>query len=150
MMTQRSLGSVALAVALATFALPATPVLADGAASTRNILGGAALVGGALLIINHNKQVHAREAQAAQEQAATAEAANNAQAAYASEHQAYLHEAALVGAYKKETAFQHSEIVRLRNQVAETNSAGRAQATVAGPASQPVRVAATSYGWGTL
>lgn len=148
MTIQRSLGSLALAVALAAVAVPASPVLADGAASTRNIIGGAAVVGGALLIINHNKQVHAREADMAAQQAASAEAANNAQAAYASERQAYQHEAALVSAYKRESTLQHNEIVRLRNQVAAAHAP--APATVSGPAGQPVRVATTSYGWGTL
>ncbi len=62
MMLKRSLASLALAATMAVTIVPAAPALADGAASTRNIIGGAAVVGGTLLIINHNKQVHAREA----------------------------------------------------------------------------------------
>ena len=83
-------------------AMPSAPALADGAASTRNIIGGAALVGGALLIINHNRKVHQKYAEYDRRQAYTQAQANNAEAAYASERQAYNHEAALVAGSRVE------------------------------------------------
>jgi hypothetical protein len=146
MNVKRTLASMALAGTLAVTALPAAPALADGAASTRNIIGGAAVIGGTLLIINHNKQVHAKEDQMAQAQAAADESADNAQAAYAAERRAYLAQVAINGEYKHEVAVQHSMIVQMRNQLA---SAQRSGYVAAAPA-QPARVATTSYGWGTL
>jgi hypothetical protein len=143
-MTKRSLASLVLAAGLATTVLPAAPALADGAASTRNILiGGAAAAAGTLIIINHNKQVHARESAMAQQQAASDEAAQNAQAAYAAERRAYLNEVALNAEYKREVAIQHNLIVGMRAQLGQTQPSGQ----------QPVRVAAArsvSYGWGAL
>ena len=85
---KRTLASIALAGTVALTAIPSAPALADGAASTRNIIGGAAVIGGTLLIINHNKQVHAKEDQMASAQAQSEESANNAQAAYESERRA--------------------------------------------------------------
>ena len=59
-MTKRRLACFTFAAALAATALPSAPALADGAASTRNILlGGAAAT---LLIINHNRKVHQKYA----------------------------------------------------------------------------------------
>jgi hypothetical protein len=156
-MIKRSLASLVLAASIGTFAVPA-PALADGAASTRNIIGGAALVGGALLIINHNKKVHEKYAEDARNQAAAESAANNAQAAYQAEHSAYVHEAALVSEYKHETSLQHNEIVRLRHQLAsarppqapQSQSYAPAAAPAAANGPQAVRVASVSYGWGSL
>jgi hypothetical protein len=152
MTTKRSLASFALAAALATIAVPATPVLADGAASTRNIIGGAALVGGALLVINHNKKVHEKYAEDARNQAAAEAAANDAQAAYTHERRAYLSEVALVNEYKHESTIQHNEIVRLRQQLAAAKPAFAAPSAAMVPAqpARPVRVASVSYGWGSL
>ncbi len=162
-MTKRRLACLSLAATLAVTALPAAPALADGAASTRNIIiGGAAA---ALLIINHNKKVHEKYAEYDRRQATTQAAANNAEAAYESERQAYGHEAALVSSYRHEVAVQHQEVLRLRHQIAMTR--GRAPAAnvasapqpvfhplVAGARStgseQPARVANVSYGWGAL
>jgi hypothetical protein len=141
---KRTFGSLALAGTIALTAIPAAPALADGAASTRNIIGGAALVGGTLLIINHNKKVHQKEDEMASAQAQADENANNAQAAYAAERRAYLAQVALNGEYKHEVAVQHKMIVQLRGQVASATRAGNKA-----PA-QPVRVATTSYGWGDL
>jgi hypothetical protein len=143
---KRTLGSLALAGAVALTAVPAAPALADGAASTRNIIGGAAVAAGTLLIINHNKKVHAKEDEMATAQAQAEESAHNSQAAYAAERKAYLSQVAINGEYKHEVAVQHQMIVQLRSQVA---SAQKARRTAAGPA-QPVRVATTSYGWGNL
>lgn len=146
MNVKRTLASIALAGTMALTVLPARPALADGAASTRNIIGGAALIGGTLLIINHNKKVHEKEDQMASAQAAAEESADNAQAAYAAERRAYLAQVALNGEYKHEVALQHKLIVQMRGQLA---SARRSDTVAAGPA-QPARVATTSYGWGTL
>jgi hypothetical protein len=137
---KRTLASIALAGMVG---FTAAPVLADGAASTRNIIGGAALVGGTLLIINHNKKVHQKEDEMASAQAQAEENANNAQAAYQSERKAYLAQVALNGEYQHEVAVQHQMIVQMRTQLASAQKAGGAPA-------QPVRVATTSYGWGQL
>ncbi|MEA2720804.1 MAG: hypothetical protein QOJ39_2668 [Candidatus Eremiobacteraeota bacterium] len=162
-MPKRRLASFSLAATLALTALPAAPALADGAASTRNILiGGAAA---ALLIINHNKKVHEKYAEKDRRQAETQAEANNAEAAYASERQAYLHEAALVSSYKHEVAVQHQEVLRLRHQVAMAQ--GRAPARHVAARTQPAfhplvaaarttgsaaarQVSNVSYGWGAL
>jgi hypothetical protein len=144
---KRTLASAALAGTLALTAIPVAPALADGAASTRNIIGGAALVGGTLLIINHNKKVHQKEDEMASAQAQAEESANNAQAAYEAERRAYQAQVAINGEYKHEVAVQHSMIVQMREQLA---SAQRAGYVASAPAQQPQRVATTSYGWGTL
>ena len=98
--------------------MTAAPALADGAASTRNIIGGAAVIGGTLLIINHNKKVHQKEDEMAQAQAQAEESANNWQAAYASERKAYYSQVALNSEYRHEVAIQHSMIVQMRGQLA--------------------------------
>lgn len=139
---KRTLASIALAGTVALTAIPAAPALADGAASTRNIIGGAALVGGTLLIINHNKKVHQKEDQMASAQASAEASANNSQAAYQSERKAYLAQVALNAEYKHEVAVQHTMIVQMRRQLASQNG-GSAPGT-------PTRVATTSYGWGNL
>jgi len=161
-MTKGRLACLTLAASLAATALPAAPALADGAASTRNIiLGGAAA---ALLIINHNRKVHQKYAEYDRRQAQTQAEANNAESAYESERSAYAHEAALVANYQHEVAVQHEEVLRLRHQLAMTRSSQQhvaaqpqpafhplvagARATTKAPA--PVRVASTSYGWGTF
>jgi galactokinase len=154
-MTKRRLACLSLCTALAVSAVPAAPALADGAASTRNIIiGGAAA---ALLIINHNRKVHQKYAEYDRRQAQTQEAANNAEAAYQSEHSAYLHEAAMVSSYKHEVAIQHQEVLRLRHQLAMEKQRSVAQSQpafhplVAGArVSEPARLANVSYGWGTL
>lgn len=149
-MKKRSLASLALAVGLTMTALPAAPALADGAASTRNIIiGGAAA---ALLIINHNKKVHQKYDEYARRQASAEASANDAQAAYATEKRLYENQVALNGQYKREVAIQHNEIVKLRNQVAyeKKHAFAQPQAVVPAPQPQPVRVASVSYGWGAL
>lgn len=138
---KRTLASLALAGTVGLTALPATPALADGAASTRNIIGGAAVAAGTLLIINHNKQVHAKENQMATAQAQAEESANNSQAAYQAERRAYLSQVAINREYKHEVAVQHQMIVQMRAQLARTAPTQNAQ---------PTRVATTSYGWGGL
>jgi hypothetical protein len=170
-MTKRRLACLSFAAALAATALPAAPALADGAASTRNIiLGGAAA---ALLIINHNKKVHEKYAEYDRRQASTQAEANNAEAAYESERQAYAHEAALVSSYQHEVAVQHQEVLRLRHQIAMSQRARTQNVAQARPAfhplvagarttnavattgsanAAPTRIASASntYGWGTF
>jgi hypothetical protein len=160
-MTKRRLACLSLCAALAVTAAPAAPALADGAASTRNIIFGGAAIAGTLLIINHNKKVHEKYAEYDRRQAQTQAAANNAEAAYESERSAYAHEAALVSSYKHEVAIQHDEVVRLRHQIAMTERA-RANVAQTQPAFHPLvagaqasepaptRLANVSYGWGTL
>jgi len=163
-MTKRRLASFTLAAALAATAVPAAPALADGAASTRNIIiGGAAAT---LLIINHNRKVHQKYAEYDRAVARQQARASNAEAAYESERQAYAHEAALVAGYQHEVAVQHQEVLRLRHQLAMSRrtpqhvAAAQPQARPAFhplvasarnvPERAPTRVATTSYGWGTL
>ena len=146
-MTKRRLACFAFAATLAATALPVAPALADGAASTRNILlGGAAAT---LLIINHNRKVHQKYAEYDRRQAETQAQANNAQAAYESERSAYAHEAALVAGYKHEVAVQHQQVLALRHQLAVSHRTPAGfHPLVAGArtssAGQP------SLGWGTL
>ena len=140
------------ALALGTVFLAPKPVYADGAASTRNIIFGAAAIGGALLIINHNKKVHEKYAEYDRRQAALSAENANMQAAYASERSAYNHEAALVSEYKREVAYQHNVIAQMRRQMGVAHSVGFAQPT---QASAVVRSAheqpqVVSYGWGSF
>ena len=151
--------AVAAALALGTVFLAPKPVYADGAASTRNIIFGAAAVGGALLIINHNKKVHEKYAEYDRRQAALSAENANMQAAYSSERSAYNHEAALVSEYKREVAYQHQvvqsqqkQISQLKRQMGVSHSVGFAQPT---QASAVVRSAheqpqVVSYGWGSF
>jgi hypothetical protein len=163
-MTKRHLACLALAASMGITVMPSAPALADGAASTRNIIGGAAIVGGALLIINHNRKVHQKYAEYDRRQAYTQAQANNAEAAYASERQAYGHEAALVAGYKREVAIQHQEVLRLRHEVAMSrrnnvhvaSAPGATGPLVAGarvertPSGTRIASNAPSYGWGSL
>jgi hypothetical protein len=144
-MTKRRLACFAFAAALAATALPSASALADGAASTRNILlGGAAAT---LLIINHNRKVHQKYAEYDRRQAETQSQANNAEAAYESERSAYAHEAALVAGYKHEVAVQHQEVLALRHQIAVSRrpaQPGLIASTQSSRSGQP------SLGWGAL
>jgi len=143
--------TVAGVLALAAAFYAPRPVLADGAASTRNIIFGAAAVGGALVIINHNKQVHQRYADDAARQAQLQAQSSDAQAAYLSQKRAYDEEVALVEQYKREVAYQHQVVVSQDRQLAALRSIHSSAfvqpaARTAGAASnQPTVV---SYGWG--
>ncbi|HXM17953.1 MAG TPA: hypothetical protein VN934_03985 [Candidatus Tumulicola sp.] len=148
------------ALTLAAFALTLAPTpqaLADGAASTRNILIGTAAA--TLIIINHNKKVHQRYAEDAQKQAALAEQANNAKAAAAQYKTAYEHEAVVASNLKREVALQQTQINQLNAQVASLNPSGNFvsanSASTATTSKQPVsaksvQVAMVSYGWGSF
>jgi hypothetical protein len=167
-MTKRRLASLSLAATLALTTLPAAPALADGAASTRNIILGGAAAAATLLIINHNRKVHQKYAEYDRQQAQTQAEASNAEAAYASERSAYTHEAALVAGYQHEVAVQHQEVLRLRHQLALSQSGPGGTQRVATGLTQtsfhplvagarqsgsdrgPTRVANVSYGWGAL
>ncbi len=164
----------ALALAVSTGLLAPQTARADGAASTRNIIiGGAAAAAGTLLIINHNKKVHEKYAEYDREQAATASQRDQAEQAYASERQAYEHEASLVSDYKHENAYQHRQVVERDREIASLKRslvaakfgarpvaaapavavpAERAAAAPRAAAAAPRAAAPTlvSYGWGTF
>lgn len=160
---KRFIGLAVLVAFVAMLVPMPRPAMADGAASTRNILiGGAAAT---LIILNHNKKVHQKYAEDAQKQAALASQRDDAWAAYRSEVQAYNHERTMVSELDKEVAYQHNIIVQQRQQIASLNS-GRtiAMPVDTNPAPAParahagkriardMRVASTdgSFGWGTL
>src|SRR5260370_30353723 len=150
--------AAALIAAMAMTLVPTRPVYADGAASTRNILIGAAAA--TLIIINHNKKVHERYAEDAAAQASLAAQRDNAQAAYSSEKRAYDGEAALVTDLKREVAYQHDVIEQQRHQLAVMQPSGGntaqsnfvAQTTLVKPT--PVgaekHVHVTSSDWGSI
>jgi len=146
--------SVAAVLALVAAFYTPRAVLADGAASTRNIIFGAAAVGGALLIINHNKQVHQKYADDAARQAQLQAQSNDAQAAYASQKRAYDQEVALVEQYKREVAYQHQVVETQDRQLAALRSVhssafiqSATQSTAKARSTQPMLV---SYGWGSF
>jgi uncharacterized protein HemX len=123
--------------------------LADGAASTRNILLGAGLA--TYLIIQHNRKVHEKYAEDARQQAALESQNSNMQAAYSSERTAYTNARAEIVDLKREVAYQHSVIVQ-QLQVAMQSGFGsqpptRVAAASYGPGKQ---VSMVSYGWGQV
>ena len=140
-------------------AVPAAPALADGAASTRNILLG---IGAATyLIIQHNRKVHQKYAEDARRQAAAEQNANDAWAAYSSEKRAYENESVANQELQKEVAYQHSVIVKQRQQLAmgprvEKQFVSRSVAMLPSHSSPQQmannnqQVAMVSYGWGQL
>ena len=152
-MNRTRLAAAATLAALLTTLAPQAPALADGAASTRNIiLGGAAAT---LLIINHNRKVHERYAEDAAKQAAIAQQRDDAWAAYRSEKVAYDHEATVASELKREVAYQHQVIEGQRRQLAMAKAqpgADFARQSVArvNAGGQSREVAVVSYGWGSL
>ncbi|NNM98398.1 MAG: hypothetical protein HKL91_01195 [Candidatus Eremiobacteraeota bacterium] len=130
--------------------LPRT-ALANGAASTRNILLGAGAA--TYLIIQHNRVVHQREAAAAAQQAAVAQQRNDAWAAY---HAAELsaHQEALANAeLHKELAFEKSVVAQQQRQLAALHVGANFTHVVATTGSShgsPQVVASDGIGWGTL
>jgi uncharacterized protein HemX len=149
MMTwKRAIAGTTMAAMLAAAAPSAA--LADGAASTRNILLGAGLA--TYLIIQHNRKVHEKYAEDARRQAALQSENSNMQAAYSSERSAYSNAEAEIVDLKREVAYQHSVIAQQRHQVAMQNGFGsqpgtRVAAASYGPGKQ---VAMVSYGWGKI
>jgi hypothetical protein len=159
MKTKRFLATSVIAALLMSLT-PAPQVLADGAASTRNILLGVGAAAATLIIINHNKKVHQKYAEDAQAQAALASQRNDAQAAYRAEVKAYDNQVAVNSELKEEVAIkdkqaqqQKDAIDQLRQQLAQMGV--QTQPVAAAPAPKPVQVSAhapqmISYGWGTL
>jgi|SRR5580700_3456268 hypothetical protein len=152
--------AAALAASLLVGLAPSGPVKADGAASTRNILLGAAAA--TLLIVNHNRKVHERYAQDAQTQAALAAQRNDAQAAYASEKKANENLQVANSELKREVAYQHDIITKQDQKLAAVKSSTLTSPNYAstssvastprrpGVGSNPQTVAVVSYGWGTI
>jgi hypothetical protein len=131
--------------------------LADGAASTRNILIGAGAAAATLIIINHNKKVHQKYAEDAQAQAALAQQRNDAQAAAQQYKVAYEHETIVAQSLKKEVAIQQDQISKLQSQVAALNPPGSnflagkpAVATVTHTVAAQPAPQVVSYGWGSF
>ena len=153
--------AAALAASLLVGLAPSAPVKADGAASTRNILIGAAAA--TLLIVNHNRKVHEKYAADAQAEASLAAQRNDAQAAYASEKKANENLQAANAELKREVAYQHDIITKQDQKLAMMKSSTLASpnyASTASVATTPRRpgvdsasnqtVAVVSYGWGTI
>jgi hypothetical protein len=129
------------------------PALADGAASTRNIIFGAAAAGvGTWAIINHNKKVHQKIDEKDAQIRSLDQQRSNAESSYESEHQAYLHEVAVANHYMAETAALKRQVSSLKQQLAQAHPAAPVAVAPANAAAvqQPVRLASTSYGWGQL
>ncbi len=167
-MIARRLGLTLCLTAGFAMAAPAAPALANGAASTRNILLGAGLA--TYLIVNHNAKVHQKYAEKDRRQAETAAQRDDARQAYYSERSAYAHEAALVSEQQKEIAYQHSVVQQLQRQLAARSRSGNhaqhvsratvhnanAHRTVHVAAARPTQPApgrlaqatTSSYGWG--
>lgn len=145
---KRAIAGTTMAAILAAAAPSAA--LADGAASTRNILLGAGLA--TYLIIQHNRKVHERYAEDARRQAALESQNSNMQAAYTSERSAYNNALAEIVDLKREVAYQHSVIVQQRRQTAmQTGFGSRPRTRVAAAAYGPSRqVSMVNYGWGQL
>jgi hypothetical protein len=147
MLWKRAVAGTTMAAMLA-LAVP-SPTLADGAASTRNILLGAGVA--TYLIIQHNRKVHEKYAEDARRQAALQSQNSNMQAAYSSERTAYKNAQAEIVDLKREVAYQHSVIVGKRRQVAAQGFGSqpptRVEAASMGPGRQ---VAMTYYGWGAI
>lgn len=162
MFLKRAIAGTTLAAMMALL-VPAAPALADGAASTRNILLG---IGAATyLIIQHNRKVHEKYAEDARRQAELQSESNDAWAAYSSEKRAYDNAIAEVSDLKREVSYQHSVIVQQRRQMAMTQRSGNGFATqtayaqpqprrnkqaASRPAPRQNQVAMVSYGWGDL
>jgi hypothetical protein len=132
-----------------------SPALADGAASTRNIIFGAAAAGvGTWAIINHNKKVHQKIDEKDAQIHSLDQQRSDAETSYESEHQRYLNAVAEANHYKVETASLKRQVASLQGRVSQTGAApvaARPAAPVAvRPAAPPLRVASVSYGWGQL
>jgi hypothetical protein len=162
-MFKRALAGTTLAAMLALL-VPAAPALADGAASTRNIILG---VGAATyLIIQHNRKVHEKYAEYDRRQAELQSENNDAWAAYRSEKNAYSNSLAEISDLKREVAYQHNVVTQLRHQLAMQGSnrtqsfsrvasapkprAASHRATTRRVAARSNDVAMVSYGWGDI
>lgn len=162
MFIKRALAGTTLAAMLALL-VPAAPALANGAASTRNILLG---IGAATyLIIQHNRKVHEKYAEYDRRQAELQSENSDAWAAYSSEKNAYGNAMAEVTDLKREVAYQHNVVQQLRHQLAMSGRSGNSASyrqTAFAPSAPAQRhtaarhvanandVAMVSYGWGQL
>lgn len=158
MTVKQALAAIALTGAIG-LAVPAAPALADGAASTRNIIFGAAAATGAYLIINHNRKVHEKYAEDARRQAALQSENNDAWAAYHQEQRAYQQQVAVNSDLKREVAYQHNVVEQQRRQLASLNvhngfvasrPAQNRQVASRQNDRASQQVAMVSYGWGDL
>ena len=158
MTVKQALAAIALTGAIG-LGIPAAPALADGAASTRNIIFGAAAATGAYLIINHNRKVHERYAEDARRQAALQSENNDAWAAYHQEQRAYQQQVAVNSDLKREVAYQHNIVEQQRRQLASLNvhngfvaarPAQNRQVASRQNDRNAQQVAMVSYGWGNL
>ncbi len=126
------------------------PALANGAASTRNILLG---IGAATyLIIQHNRVVHQREAAAAAQQAAIAQQRNDAWAAYRAAERSAHQEALANAELHKELAYEKSVVAQQQRQLAALHVGSNFTHVVAATGSHGNQqvIASDGLGWGTL
>jgi hypothetical protein len=160
----KALLAISLIAAILVSLAPAPRALADGAASTRNILLGVGAAAGTLLIINHNKKVHQKYAEDAQKEATLANQRDDAQAAYKAEQRAYDNQLAVSQNLKKEVAVKDNVISAQKQAIAQQQQqlaqlGIQSQVVAAAPAvTHAVKPAPMqghsaqmlSYGWGTL
>jgi hypothetical protein len=127
-------------------------ILADGAASTRNILIGVGAAAATLVIINHNKKVHQKYAEDAQKQAALAQQRDDATTAARQYKLAYEHETQVADSLKQEVAIQNQQIARLQSVVNPAGSNFVAVKPVSATASHSIAAndQVVSYGWGSF
>jgi hypothetical protein len=150
MTVKQALAGLALTGTLA-LGLPAPqPALADGAASTRNILLLTGAAAGAYLIIQHNRKVHEKYAQDAARQAALQQENNNAWAAYHQEQRAYEQELAANAALKKEVSYQHNVVEQQRHQLSSMSVHPDFATQHVAASNGTGQVALVSYGWGQI
>jgi|SRR6516225_5412692 hypothetical protein len=158
-MKTKALVAAALVAAFLASMAPAPQALADGAASTRNILLGIGAAAGTLIIINHNKKVHQKYAEDAQKEASLAAQRDDAQAAYKAEVKAYDNQVAVNDELRHEVAVKDQIIdqqkVALSQMGVQVQSAP-APVAVAHHQAPPKAPAGShaaqivSYGWGVF
>ncbi len=161
----KALLATSLIAAILVSLAPAPRALADGAASTRNILLGVGAAAGTLIIINHNKKVHEKYAEDAQKEATLASQRDDAQAAYKAEVRAYNNQLAVTQSLKKEVSVKDNIITQQKQAIAQQQQqlaqlGIQAQTVAAAPAVTHAVAPKTapmghspqmlSYGWGTL
>ena len=165
-MKTRAFVAASLVAAILVSLAPSPRALADGAASTRNILMGVGAAAATLIIINHNKKVHQKYAEDAQKQAATAAERDDARAAYRAEVKAYNNQVAVTDELKKEVAVKDRMIQQQKLAIAQQNqqlaqlgvqlqTANTPAVAPAKHATKPIPVAnhaaqILAFGWGTF
>lgn len=159
-MKTKSLIAAGLVAAYLASMAPAPQALADGAASTRNILLGIGAAAGTLIIINHNKKVHQKYAEDAQKEASLAAQRDDANAAYKAEVRAYDNQLAVNNELRHEVAVKDQIIdqqkLALSQMGVQTQPAPVAM-THQAPAPKVAKAPAgthaaqiVSYGWGVF